>query len=124
MKKHYVEFYSPGTLFVESRMEPIDSWDVTVAVAMSQSVVERYGSKPHSFRFRTMIEHEPVRSEEGPLLKVQSVENTRSNLYHLGGQIETLDDIERRAFASEEYIVSNMRSNRVFVACSVQEKGR
>ena len=48
IEQHFVTFYSPGTFVSETSTEPIDSWDVEKAVAMSRGIVERHGAKPYA----------------------------------------------------------------------------
>ena len=54
---------------------------------MAHDVVERYGATPYAFRFST-------RSRGGADL--DSKESASSPLYHLGGRVETLEEVEAR----------------------------
>ena len=53
MKKYFVKFLSPGTLYSESTTLEIDSHNVATAVEMSKNIVERHGAKPYGFQFIT-----------------------------------------------------------------------
>ena len=102
MKKHFVTFYSPGTFMAEESTKPISAWDVDKAVEMARNIKERYAAKPYGFRFSTR--------ERGPDDLDSKVTKT-SGLYWLGGKVETLADVERRADPKEDILRSNMRSN-------------
>lgn len=102
VQQHFVEFVSPGTFFAETTVREIESWDVPKAVAMSREIVERYGAKPYAFTFITR-----GRSETD----LDSKEIARSNRYHLGGVIETIDDVRKRADPKEQILLSNMEIN-------------
>lgn len=54
MKKHFVEFASPGTFFAESTSKEIDSWSVPDALKLMAGIVERHNARPYGFRFYTM----------------------------------------------------------------------
>lgn len=103
MEKHFVTFYSPGTFLAETTEKPIDSWDVDAAQKMAHDIVERYGATPYAFRFSTR--------GRGPN-DLDSRELKKSCLYHLGGKVETLAEVEARNDPKEEILRSNMRSNR------------
>lgn len=102
MQKHFVTFYSPGTLFAETTTKPIDSWDVDTAVAMSKDIVERYNARPYGFRFST---HGRGKDD------LDSRELKSSRMYYIGGKVETLKEIEARNDPMEEILRSNMRCN-------------
>src|SRR5574340_92575 len=102
IEKHFVEFYSPGTLVSEVSRLPIDSWDVDKAVEMANSIKEWHGARPYGFRFTTR-----TRSEAD----LNSHESAKSNLYYLGGKIETREEVEARNDPKEEILRSNMRIN-------------
>lgn len=102
MKKHFVTFYSPGTLVAEESTKPIDSWDVDKAVEMARGVKERYGALPYGFQFSTR--------ERGPE-DLDSKETERSPTYYLGGKVETIEEIEARNLPSEDTLRFNMRGN-------------
>jgi hypothetical protein len=104
MEKHFVEFYSPGTLVSEMNTEPIDSWDVDTAVEMARSIVQRHSARPYGFRFITR--------ERGPE-DLDSHISKRSGIYYLGGKVETLEEVEARNDPAEAILRDNMRSNNI-----------
>jgi hypothetical protein len=109
IEKHYVEFYSPGTLFSESSCKPIDSWDTKQACEMANSIQKRYNAKPYAFRFTTFLEVQPIPYGRGGMLTVEPKEIAKSALHFLGGKLiryeEVPDDDEHSIMRS------NMRSN-------------
>lgn len=102
IKKHFVTFYSPGTLFAETTQKPIDSWDVKKATGMARAVKERYDAVPYGFRFSTS-----GRGDEDLDSKVTAT----SPFYFLGGKIETLEQVKARATKGGTILVSNMEIN-------------
>ena len=102
MKKHFVEFFSPGTFVSEVSEKPIDEWDVKKACKMARSIKERHGATPYGFQF--------VTRSRGPK-ELDSKEVKRSNMYYLGGKVETLAQVEARNDPKEEILRSNMRCN-------------
>lgn len=102
MEKHFVIFYSPGTFVAETSEKPIDSWDTDAAMEMAHGIVERYSATPYGFCFTTR--------GRGPN-DLDSKEIARSPFYHLGGQVETLAEVEARNDPKEEILRSNMRGN-------------
>lgn len=92
-KKHYVDFYSPGTFVSEHSRKPIDKWDSAQAVEFANGITERYGAKPYGFRFVTMLEAEPVSDGQGGTLKVQPREVARTGMFYLGGKAIRFDDV-------------------------------
>jgi hypothetical protein len=110
-RKHYVEFFSPGSFFSETSTREISSWDTGKAVALSKNIKERYGASPYGFRFFTQIEHQPIPDSEGGTLKVQPKIVERSGMYYLGGELETYDDVANRNDPKESILRSNMQGN-------------
>ena len=100
MKKHFVTFYSPGTLISEMTTKEIDSWDVDKAVEMSHDITERYNAIPYGFKFST--------KERGPE-DFDSKETLESNMYYLGGTIKTIEEIEKEEGNSTLFF--NMKNN-------------
>lgn len=99
---HFVTFYSPGTFVPEQRTLSVENWDIAAATALADSVVERYGATPHSFRFSTR--------SRGPE-DLDSKETSHSPLYFLGGKIETLAEVKARATKEDETLLWNMEHN-------------
>jgi hypothetical protein len=102
MKKHYVTFYSPGTLFAETTTREIDSWDVEKAKEMVPNIKERYGATPYGFSFTT---RERTESD------FDSKETAKSKMFYLGGRIRTLEEVEADNKPDEEILRANMRGN-------------
>lgn len=102
MEKHFVTFYSPGTLFAEQTSKPIDSWDVGKASELAHEIVERHEATPYGFRF--------VTRSRGPD-DLNSHQSAQSAMYFLGGKVETLAEIEARDDPKEEILRFNMHCN-------------
>lgn len=102
MKKHFVRFFSPGTFVSEMTVKPIDSWDTEKAMEMARDVIERHRAVPYAFRFET-------RARGDDELDSRVVKTSR--LYHLGGKVETLAEIESRNDPDEKILRDNMRIN-------------
>lgn len=95
-------FYSPGTFVAEQSTRPIGAWDVDLAIAMSCDIKERHGARPYGFRFTTR-----ARSDED----LDSKEVARSPMHYLGGKVETIEEVRRRARSDERTLLSNMEMN-------------
>ena len=104
MKKHFVEFLSPGTFISETTEKPIKSWDIEAAKKMAHDVVERYNAKPYGFRFITR--------ERGPK-DLDSKRVKVSGIYYLGGKVETLAQVKARATKGDQILISNMECNKI-----------
>jgi hypothetical protein len=102
LKQHYVIFHSPGTFVAEQTSKPVEAWDPAVAVDMAREIKERYGATPYGFCFVT-------RGREDN--ELDSREIARSNFYYLGGRVETLEEIKRRADPKESVLLTNMECN-------------
>ena len=102
ISQHFVTFYSPGTFTAEETTKPIESWDVDTAVKMAAGIKERHAAVPYGFRFSTRSR------EDGEL---DSKVSSKSNMYYLGGKVETIEDVERRNDPKESVLLSNMRCN-------------
>jgi len=104
VSKHFVEFFSPGTLWSETTIQPVDNWDVVEATRMSRTVVERHGARPYCFRF---ITRERTKEE------LDSKITNKSPFYYIDCVVETLEDIEQRNDPNEDILRSNMRNNNI-----------
>lgn len=102
MEKHFVTFYSPGTLVAETTKKPIDSWDVEAAKKMAETVLERYGAVPYGFKFST-------RSRTDDELDSRVV--SESPMYYLGGKVETLEQVKARNDPKDRILIGNMECN-------------
>lgn len=103
MKKHFVEFYSPGTFVSEVTEKEIDSWDTAKAIEMSKNIIERHGAKPYGFQFIT-------RSRGDDDLDSKQID--ASNMYYLGARVMTLDDVKRE-MPEKEILIHNMEFNKI-----------
>lgn len=99
---HFVTFLSPGTFVHEESTKPITVWDTDKACAMARTIKERYGATPFCFYFTT-------RGRKADELDSREVK--RSGRYFLGGKIETLAQVKKRADPSERILLSNMECN-------------
>lgn len=102
MTQHFVTFYSPGTFVAETTEKPIESWDVDIAKAMAKQIKERHNAVPYGFRFSTR-----TRGDKD----LDSRVSATSHMYFLGGKVETLAEVEARATAADQILLSNMRGN-------------
>lgn len=101
IKKHFVEFLSPGTLFSEVTSKEIEKWDVPTAIEMAKGITERYGAKPYGFRFLTRARG---------VTDLDSKVTETSPIYYLGGRIMTLDEVKKE-MPGEKILISNMECN-------------
>lgn len=115
--KHFVTFYSPGTLFSESTTKQIESWDPSLAVKLADDVLERYDAKPYGFRFETRVVVPDVPDGQGGFLKVETRLVNESGTYFLGGKLETLDEVEGRNDPKESILRYNMRCDAGCIVC-------
>lgn len=102
MHKHFVTFFSPGTLVAEETTQPIDAWDVHAATALVNGITERYGATPYGFQFTT-------RGRSSQDLDSRVIK--RSPLYWLGGTVETLAEVKARATEKDRILIANMEGN-------------
>lgn len=102
MERHKVVFYSPGTMVSETTTKVIDSWDIEKVKEMAKDIKERHNSLPYGFSFLT----EEIKDGEW-----EPKETARSNIYYLGGKIETLEEIKSRNDPQDRILISNMECN-------------
>lgn len=102
MEKHFVTFYSPGSLVAEESTREIDSWDVPKAQEMAQVITERHGATPYGFRFFTR-----TRGSRD----LDSHVSESSPMYYINCKVETLAEIEARNDPKDKTLISNMRGN-------------
>lgn len=103
MRKHFVTFLSPGTFVAEETSKQVDSWDVDKAVEMSGAIIERYNALPYGFYFTTR-----ERGEDD----FDSKEVARSNMYYLGGEVFTLEELKARNDPNDKTLIWNMEVNK------------
>lgn len=100
--QNFVTFYSPGTFVNEQTSRPIESWDVHEAVEMARGIVERYNARPFGFRFTT---------HGRKLGELNASEIDRSPMHYLGGEVQTLAQIEARNDPADRILIGNMKRN-------------
>jgi hypothetical protein len=116
-RKDFVKFLSPGSFYNETTTKEIKSWDIKEAIKMASKISERLGAKHYGFRFSTSIISKDVPDGEGGFLEVLPKQVATSGTYFLGGYLETLDQVEKRADPKEDILLSNMHCNGWFVVC-------
>jgi len=104
--KHFVTFYSPGTLFAESTEKPIASWNIASAKRMAKTIKERYGATYYAFRFST---RNRTGIDSGKPLYSKVVKT--SGMYYLNAIVETYEEIVARDLPDENILRDNMRIN-------------
>jgi hypothetical protein len=102
VKKHFVIFCSPGSFTSETSEYEVESWDVRVAIEKSKGITERWNAKPYGFYFVTRGRTET---------ELNSKIIATSNMYYLGGTVETYDEVCARNDPKEEILRSNMQCN-------------
>ncbi len=102
MIKHFVTFFSPGTFVAETTEQPISRWDVEEAKRRVRKIHERHGATPYGFRFTTR------RRDDNDL---DSKIVATSQMYFLGGVIETLEEVKARATRNDSVLILNMEGN-------------
>lgn len=104
MKKHFVQFLSPGTFVSEITQKDIDSWDVEQAKVMAHAIKERHNATPYGFRFITRERKEN---------ELDSSVTQTSNVYYLGGRVLTLEDVKARNDSKDSTLIWNMEANKI-----------
>lgn len=99
---HFVTFFSPGSFCAEHTTQLIGSWNVEEAKRLARKVKERHAAIPYGFQFTTRS-----RSADDLDSKVTAT----SPFYYLGGKVETLAQVKKRATEKERILVSNMECN-------------
>lgn len=102
MKKHFVEFLSPGTFVSEVSTKEIDSWDVEQAKTMARNIKERHGATPYGFRFITRSRGEN---------DLDSKVTEQSGIYYLGGRVRHRDFVIVENKPDEQTLIWNMKMN-------------
>ena len=106
MQRHFVSFYSPGTIFSESTSLPIDEWDIITAWDMANEIVERHNATPYAFQFKTF-------EREDDELNSRLVESSKT--FHMGGRLLNIEQVEAENDDKGCYdiLLRNMRGNRM-----------
>ena len=102
MEQHFVRFYSPGTFVAEQSSKPIEKWPVGLALIMVRDIKERHGATPYGFQFITRTREDD---------ELDSKQTASSPMYHLGGKVRTLAEVEADNLPDEHILRSNMRNN-------------
>ena len=102
MEKHFVTFCSPGTFVAEQSTKEIPSWDIGTAIDIARTITERYEALPYGFYFTTRS-----RGKDD----FDSKQSKKSPMHWLGGEVQTLKQLEDRNDPSEDILRSNMRCN-------------
>ncbi len=112
IKKHFVNFMSPGTFVAEQTTLEINDWNIDKAVKISKDITERYGAKPYGFYFTT-------KGGKDDELDSKTIE--KSGMYYLNGEVKTLEEIKAENNPDNRILISNMECNkwdRVVTTCS------
>ncbi len=99
MKKHFVTFYSPGTMVSEQTTKEIVAWDTDIALEMMAGIKERHDAHPYGFRFTT---------KKRGFLDFEPKETDRSCMYYVNCKVQTLEEI---CAHGPEILCQNMKTN-------------
>ena len=102
MQRNFVTFYSPGSFVAETDEKPIDTWDVDKTVEIARSIKQRYNARPYGFCFCTRSRGDT---------ELDSKVTATSNMYYLGGRVETLAEIKARCDPNDRILIENMEIN-------------
>lgn len=102
VQKHFIQFMSPGSFFSETTEIAVPKWDIELAIKKARGVKERYGATPYGFRFLTY--GRGAKDLNSKVIK-------SSNLYYLGGKVETYEEVCKRNDPKEAILRSNMKNN-------------
>ena len=69
---------------------------------MASEITERYGAKPYGFQFTTR-----ERADD----ELDSKVTEKSNMYYLGGEVLTLEEVKAKNCPDDKILISNMESN-------------
>lgn len=117
MRKHRVNFLSPGTFTAEQSSREVETWDIGQAVEIAKDIIERYNAKPYGFIFETYLWHPPVPDGEGGFLQVHTKHVEKSGTHFLTGKLDLYDDVVERNSSTEDILRSNMFNNGYWVVC-------
>lgn len=107
--KHYVVFMSPGTLVSEtSQIEMEYPNDIQFVLLKLGDIVERHGSKPYGFYFKSVLE--TYDSDTGEMKKEKVNE---SGIYYINGKIFSYEDIKNRKDPNDDILIRNMEYNKI-----------
>jgi hypothetical protein len=113
IEKHYVVFFSPGTLVSETSSKPVKSWDTEAVTLLWQGIEQRHGAKPYGFRFETRLEAESIPDGRGGKLRVEPKTIKQSGMYYIDGDLQTYSEVVKANRPDEEILRSNMRNNEI-----------
>ena len=102
MEKYFITFLSPGAMVAEFTTKEIESYDTDKAIEMSKEIKERHGALPYGFYFTTRTRNED---------DFDSKETDRSNLFYLGGEVLTLEEVKKKNNPDDRILISNMECN-------------
>lgn len=108
-RKHFVDFFSPGTFVSEQSRREVKALDTREAVEIANGIQERHAAKPYGFQFVTCIVSDAIPDGEGGKLEVAPKEVERSGTHYLGGKLLMYDEMPE---TKDTHILrSNMRGN-------------
>jgi len=110
-KKHFVTFYSPGTMFSEENEVEIESWDACKATKMANDITQRHGAKPYGFKFSTKLITDLVVDGEEFEVKPKTVKS--SGIHYITGGIRTAEEILRGTDPKEDVLRTNVKCNEI-----------
>jgi len=99
MKKHFVTFYSPGTMVAEQTKKEIAVWDYGIALEMMLGIEERHGATPYGFRFTTMSRG---------FLDFEPKETDKSGMYYVNCKVQTQVEV---CAHGPDILCQNMKTN-------------